>query len=174
MIHRTYINRTILFVLLGMLFLFSITYMGIKILIPKAPIQQALAVIEKPSVSAKYEIEDNAISLSKKFAISYFDGTAFTHYQDQPVVESYKQYLQNTEALYVKSGQSPLGGKVLSFGKEIFIPEPEQNPISYAVWIVTTIETRFGEKKGIVFITRVSPQGDGLVIVTAGAIPYQE
>jgi hypothetical protein len=93
--------------------------------------------------------------------------------QNQPVIESYKKYLQFTEADYLSKGDSPLGGSVLKFGKEFFLPETDQNPLTYAVWIITTIRTRFGVEKEVVFITRVKPEGNTLLIMTAGAIPYQ-
>ncbi len=119
-------------------------------------------------------IRDRVIKLSKDFALSFFDGTAFINCETQPVVEDFRQFLRIEREEYFRKGESPLGGSVVKFGDEIFFQEPDQNGYSYAVWIVTTIRTRRGIEKDVVFITRVRFLSNELRIETAGVIPYEK
>ncbi len=123
-----------------------------------------------PTAVANYQ--DRAVELSKVFAIAYFNGTAFVSSDIQPVVDSYKEYLNIELGHYREIGDSPLGGGVVSFGDFKFIPESDQGSDTYAVWLITKIKTRAGLEKTVIFITRVKVINQKLVIDTAGAIPY--
>jgi hypothetical protein len=174
MSERKLSNRNIALLLVTLLFLLSLAYAGLNIYMHKNFITSNPLIAETQQVSQSDLFKDKAINFSKQFALAFFDGTAFTQNQDQPVIESYRKFLKNTEVNYLEKGESPLGGSVLAFGKELFITETDQNPVTYAVWIVTKFRTRLGENKEVVFIARVRPEGNSLVIVTAGAIPFQE
>jgi hypothetical protein len=174
MTERKILTRNIVMLLVVLLFLVSLVYAGLNIHIRKNLKPSDTLIAKTQQITQLKLLKESAINLSKRFAFAFFDGTAFTQNQDQPVIESYRQFLKNTEANYLKKKESPLGGSVVAFGKELFLPEADQYPITYAVWIVTKIRTHLGENKEVIFITRVKPEGNSLVIVTAGAIPFQE
>ena len=103
---------------------------------------------------APESLEDKAIELSKKFANAFFDGTAFLNPEQQPVTENFRSYLMMEREKYLLDNQSPLGGKVMNLISEKAQLEINHNVNFYAVWLTVVIQTRTGEEKKVIFITR--------------------
>jgi hypothetical protein len=167
-------NKKIMLLIVSMFILLILFYGGLNLRMKLLKQDEITAFSKMQKPIQVNEIKMKAIELSKSFAHSFFDGTAFTNRENQPVVENFKEFLRIQEENYLSQGESPLGGYVIKFGEELIIHEPNQKFISYAVWIVTTIKTRSDIQKDVIFITRVNYLDNELLIETAGAIPYEK
>jgi hypothetical protein len=124
----------------------------------------------KPQVIKSPDFQGLVIDFTERFANDYFDGKAFLDPENQPVIDSYKEYLTIEKERILQHGISPLGGGVISFNSSLVIPEPEKGDGVFAVWLGTTINTREGIQKNVVFIARVKAFEENFIIQTAGAI----
>jgi hypothetical protein len=115
---------------------------------------------------------NHVIEFSKEFAIAYFNGTAFLNPDVQPVSKNYMEYLKIEKNRLEEKSESPIVFDILGFDDNQVIPETDQGLETYAVWLITTIRTRNGFEKKVIFITRVKDINGTLVIETAGTIPY--